>query len=365
MRTISDEPLDDERQRQPSKQALRDMLKRAVVNTGGVVVDGKPLRKAAPATSPTPAAPPTAEAKPLPAAPAVPRAPEPARRKHEDLKVAGDLRRIDASKLTPVKPESEIGERPKLYWLPLTRLYVDDRYQRNVLATGLANVYRIAREFEWRKFSPVIAAQVDDLYAVVDGQHRCYAAALRGIDEVPCLIIHATLAEQAAAFAAINGRTTRISELHVHAAAVTAGDPAAIALADLCRACGVEICRYPVPENKMTAGQTLAVGTLRQCLGMYGEAALGLALRCIVAAHPNTAGVLRAPLIRAMSEMAGGLNGERKRAAVVTARNVDFVKLTAAAKLRAAGNARAVRVELFEALCAIFDPPTKRGEVPR
>lgn len=333
----------------PSKRQMEEDLRRAVLNTGGTLV--KPIKEPAAAVHARQMGRIIAQ----PVMPPVP-VPQPVRqRKHEDLKSEG-LRRIDASNLTPVKAETEIGARPRLLWLPLTRLYVDDRYQRNVLEKGLTNVYRIAREFDWRKFSPVIAAEVEDRFAIVDGQHRCYAAALRDIDEVPCFVIKATVAEQAAAFAAINGRVTRISELHVHAAAVTAGDADAVALHDVCSGASVTICRYPVPESAMKPGQTLAIGTLRQCLNMHGGDVLRLALRCIMAAHGKTPGALRAPIIRALCDVIAGLNGKRRDGAEAVAARLDLISMIPAAKIDAAGTHRSVHAVLADKLCALLDP---------
>lgn len=341
---------DDNSVRRPSKKQMEEDLRRAVLNTGGKMLDGK--------LPPLPEAPPA----PMPRimGKAIGRqAVEPTRqRKHEDLKSEG-LRRIDARSLTPIKAETVIGARPKLLWLPLTRLYVDDRYQRNVLERGLTNVYRIAREFDWRKFAPVIVAEVEDRFAIVDGQHRCYAAALRDLDEVPCYVIKATLAEQASAFTAINARVTRISELHVHHAAVTAGEPDAVEIHHACERAGVTICRYPVPENHMQPGQTLAIGTLRNCHKMHGGEVLTLALRCIMSAHGKTPGALRAPLIRALCDVMAGVNGQRRRDAAARAAKVNFVDLIAVAKVRAASNKRSVHLELSDALCHMFDPVTR------
>lgn len=332
----------------PSKREMEASLRRAVLNTGGTLTR-EPTTAAAPEPQPR------VMGKAIGTRPV-----QPARqRKHEELKSEG-LRRIDASSLTPVKAESVIGARPRLLWLPLTRLFVDDRYQRNVLERGLANVYRIAREFDWDKFSPVIVAEVEDRYAIVDGQHRCYAAALRDLNEVPCFVIQATLAEQAAAFAAINSRVTRISELHVHAAAVTAGEAEAVELDQACSAAAVTVCRYPVPETNMQPGQTLAIGTLRRCLKTHGATVLQLALRCIMAAHGKTPGALRAPLIRAMCDLVAGLNGPRRATVEAASARLDFLDLMARARIAAAAARRSVHLELGDMLCAQLDPPDKK-----
>jgi hypothetical protein len=65
---------------------------------------------------------------------------------------------------------------------------------------------------EWAKFSPVIVAPVEGgMFSIIDGQHRATAAMLRGIEKVPCEIVHIDRARQAEAFAAINGNITRVS----------------------------------------------------------------------------------------------------------------------------------------------------------
>lgn len=343
MRGISDD--DFEPTRAPtSKRALQDMLKAAVVNTGGRAIDGKvPIdpTQARPVTKPAAVAPIMRAA-----------APEPSRqRTHTKLQASdGDIRRIDISALKSVTPECAPGDKPTMEWISIAKLYVDDRYQRNVLEKGLTNVYAIARQFDWRKFTPVIVARNGGRFAIVDGQHRSYGAALRGIDAVPCLVIDATFEEQAAAFAAINTRVTRISELHVHHAAVAAGDGDAAALADACRAAGVEICRYPVPENKMKPGQTLAIGALRKSMKLQGATIVQAALRGMMDAHPNVAGVIRAPLIRAVCEVMGPLRGDRLDYARQAAAKIDFVARLSEARTSGGGSLSALHAHMVRSL---------------
>jgi hypothetical protein len=338
---------DEFEQRSPGlpKSALRDMLKAAVVNTGGKAIDGKvPL-------DPTRAKPAPKVVTATPAHNPAP-APEPTRqRKHTKLQASdGDIRRIDVSALQPVTPQTEPGEKPTMEWIAIGKLYVDDRYQRNVLERGLTNVYSIARSFDWRKFTPVIVARNGGRFAIVDGQHRSYAAALRGLDAVPCLVINATFEEQASAFAAINTRVTRISELHVHHAAVAAGEDEANAVADACRAAGVEICRYPVPENKMKPGQTLAIGALRKCLKQHGPTILQAALRGLRDAHPDVPGVIRAPLIRAICEVMSPLRADRLDYARQAAAKVDFVARLSEARAVGGASMSAMHAHLVRSL---------------
>jgi hypothetical protein len=89
---------------------------------------------------------------------------------------------------------------------------------------GRQNVDRIAREFSWSCFPPVVVFPVEGgKFAIIDGQHRTTSAAIVGYETVPCQIVIAAKEKQAAAFKAINGTTTPISIMALHAAARVAG----------------------------------------------------------------------------------------------------------------------------------------------
>ena len=104
---------------------------------------------------------------------------------------------------------SEVGERPELQWVKISRLRIDPRYQREIGRRGAENILAIATHFKWSKFGPAVIAPISGgLFAIVDGQHRCTAALLRGFDSVPCVIIVADEADQADAFVAINGNVS-------------------------------------------------------------------------------------------------------------------------------------------------------------
>jgi hypothetical protein len=89
-------------------------------------------------------------------------------------------------------------------------LVVDTEYQREIGRKGATNVMQIAEHFDWSKFAPVVVAPVEGgRFAIVDGQHRTTAAMLREIKEVPCQVVQADRAKQAAAYAAVNGNITK------------------------------------------------------------------------------------------------------------------------------------------------------------
>ena len=181
---------------------------------------------------------------------------------------------------------------------------VDPSYQRPIIGKGRRNVDRIARAFSWSCFAPVVVSPVEGgKFAIIDGQHRTTAAALAGFDSVPCQIVIAAREEQAAAFRAINGITTPISRMALHAAAVVAGDPGAERLREVCQRGGAELLRYPVPIEKQSPGQTMAIGAIEQCLQRYGEDTLITALQCVTQTANNIPGVLSGRTIKALCQV--------------------------------------------------------------
>jgi hypothetical protein len=191
-----------------------------------------------------------------------------------------------------------------LHWLQVADLAIDPTYQRPVTGKGRRNVQRIAREFSWSCFSPVVVSPIEGgKYAIIDGQHRTTAAALLGLESVPCQVVIAAREEQAAAFKAINGITTPISRMALHAAAVTANEEEAIKIADVCNRAKVRLLRYPVPADKQEAGHTMAVGAIARCLRRYGEETLITALQCVTETINNKPGMLTARMITALCEV--------------------------------------------------------------
>jgi hypothetical protein len=206
---------------------------------------------------------------------------------------------------------SAAGAAPMLQWLQIVDLVVDPSYQRPIVGMGRRNVQRIAEAFSWSCFAPVIVSPIEGgKFAIIDGQHRTTAAAILGFESVPCQMVIAAREGQAAAFKAINGTTTSISKLALHAAALVANEPWAVQVAHVCMRANVEILRYPVPTEKQAAGQTLAVGAISQCIKQYGEKTLITALKCVTQTSNNQPGALSARTIKALCAV---LNDDKER----------------------------------------------------
>jgi len=198
---------------------------------------------------------------------------------------------------TPSTPFGD-GPAPFLDWIEVRRLVIDKSYQRHVTRAGAINIQRIADQFEWSKFSPVIVAPIEGgLFSIIDGQHRATAAMLRGVEKVPCGVVHIDRAKQAEAFAAINGNTTRVSPQSVYFARLTGKDKNAEQMASVLAAAGVTVVRANRTLRDMKRGETAAVSALFKFLKVYGRETLISSLQCVCQTGDGNAGFLRATVI--------------------------------------------------------------------
>jgi hypothetical protein len=211
---------------------------------------------------------------------------------------------IDISDYAKIETPVSFGRPPKLEWLSIKQLCVDPRYQRDVVRESRTNIRRIAQQFNWAMFGTVVVASVGgNRYAIIDGQHRTTAAALCGLDRVPCQVIEATLVEQAAAFRAINGNVTKLSSIQIHHAAVAAGDADAIEIAKCAANAGCTVLRYPKPWNEIGPGETMAVKALGRTIKRFGADVTTCALRAIRETGDGNTGMLRAQIIFGAAEV--------------------------------------------------------------
>jgi hypothetical protein len=196
------------------------------------------------------------------------------------------------------------GPAPFLEWIAVERLVVDTEYQREIGRRGATNVIQIAEHFDWSKFAPVIVAPVEGgRFAIVDGQHRTTAAMLREIKEVPCQVVQADRAKQAAAYAAVNGNITKTTAQQLYHARLAANDPDALEIAKICSSADVEVLRRNIPQSEMKVGQTQAIGALMRCAKLYGRETLITALQCITQTSDGNAGFVKATIVEALCQV--------------------------------------------------------------
>ena len=106
--------------------------------------------------------------------------------------------------------------------------------------------------------------------------------------------------EQAAAFKAVNGQTTRMNTLQLHKAAVAAGEPEAVAIDEVCRQAGVRILYSNSSSARMRPGETIGVVIIQKCVAKHGAPRTRHALQCVTRTANIVAGGLTSTIIEAV-----------------------------------------------------------------
>lgn len=176
----------------------------------------------------------------------------------------------------------EVGPAPMLQWLPLDSLVIDDRYQRQLNLTSWKSIVKIATNFRWSRFSPVLVAPIEGgMFAIIDGQHRSHAAALCGIAEVPAMVVQVGLEEQSRAFSWINSQSIRVSSFHVFKAALAAKEDWAVRADKAVSAAGCQLMTYTASTALKKPRQIYCVNLIKVQVDLGNDEAIRLGLTAI------------------------------------------------------------------------------------
>lgn len=174
-----------------------------------------------------------------------------------------------------------LGTPPVLEWVAPAHLGVDASYQRsteNETSRGL--IRKIARFWDWSLCQPLAVTRRDDgSLWVVDGQHRLFAAKMRGdIPHLPCVVSrYASLSDEAAAFVSINQLRKPLGKVDLFRAALAAGDDEAASIGCLVAGAGLTI----APHSNYTAwkpGMLFCVPGIQRAYRSIGGKATATAL---------------------------------------------------------------------------------------
>lgn len=173
------------------------------------------------------------------------------------------LRQIDVQNYESVTPAEQPA--PMLDWVQISKIVIDEDFQRPMGRNNWASVQKIAASFQWSRFSPVILAPVEGgMFSIIDGQHRTHAAAICGFDRVPAMVVPVSKSEQALAFVHVNSTQIRVSAHQVYRAALTARAPWAEACREAVEAAG---CTLKMLNNTPAAnkqpGDIYCIGLVR------------------------------------------------------------------------------------------------------
>lgn len=179
----------------------------------------------------------------------------------------------------------DAGEKPELLWLPLDALVIDNDFQRPLGRTNWISIHKIAENFSWSKFTPVVVAPVGDgRFSIIDGQHRCHGAKLACVTHVPCMVAQLSIPEQAEAFSAINGQVTAISTYNIYAAALVARAPWAIACEQVVADANARLMKSNANTATKKPGQVYTIGLIRKHVEAGRGAVVTAALKALWAA---------------------------------------------------------------------------------
>lgn len=190
------------------------------------------------------------------------------------------LRQIDVQNCEPVAPADQPA--PMLDWVPISKIVMDDDYQRELKPNNWAAIKRIAANFHWSRFAPVLLAPIEGgLYSCIDGQHRAHAAAICGFERVPAMITTVSKAEQARAFVHVNGSQIRVSGHQVYRAALAAHEPWAVACCEAVEAAGCKLMFYNMSTKEKKPGQVFCIGLIRKLIEADKGAAVTAGLQAV------------------------------------------------------------------------------------
>ncbi|MBN9335289.1 DUF6551 family protein [Devosia sp.] len=193
------------------------------------------------------------------------------------------------------------GEVPVIDWLDKNLIDIDPTYQRGL---DEARVQKIVDWFAWDSFGAIVVAPAEEgRYHAIDGQHRLEAAKRHPkVDLLPAVIIVGRgLVAEAETFVNVNGARKNVSPLEMYWAQLTAGDPEAETVKQVCERAGVKLLRYPGSNGKYAVSETVAIAALRGLIDKRGAMKSRKLLEVLVAAElkPITAIQIKAAALLA------------------------------------------------------------------
>lgn len=184
----------------------------------------------------------------------------------------GDKEKLD-------QPDKKI---PSLSWIPINKLRINDAYQRPIMRSGWEQIKKIAANFNWSCFIPIMVSKIEnDCYSLIDGQHRSHAALLAGYTEVPALVVELNQKEQASAFARINSQVTRMGHHNIYKAALAAGETWAIESEKAVSKAGCRLMTSNPSTKDKKPGDICGIYTIRKMIENHEANAVTVGLSAI------------------------------------------------------------------------------------
>ena len=211
------------------------------------------------------------------------------------------LRAVEALKMPDVV-RAEVRERPRMEWLALDTLVINDEYQRSLSEKSVRAIRRMVANFDWARLKALSVVDVGDgKFEVIDGQHTAIAAASHGgIDAVPCLIAPMrSLQARAGDFVGINRDRVSMTPMQVFWAEVAAEDEIAVEVLRGVELGGGRLLTGPPAFGRYKVGDVIAIGALKSLAKNGGPAWVKRAVSVCVEATlaPISANILKAMML--------------------------------------------------------------------
>lgn len=178
------------------------------------------------------------------------------------------MREISPLDLPDLKPADLPPYRPVFKTVPIKKMRVDERYQRDPTNRSINLIKKIVKEWDWSAFKPPVVVEVNNVYHVIDGQHTAIAAATHGgFVELPVMLVKAdSVAKRADAFVRQNRDRTATTRTQLHYAMLAAGDEDALTIQQVCDRAGVKILRITATNARYKVGETIAVSAIEKLI---------------------------------------------------------------------------------------------------
>lgn len=195
----------------------------------------------------------------------------------------------------------DAGEQPRLAWVAVDTIRIDDNYQRGLKPKHVA---KMLRDFNWAHFGAVMLAEHEDgTYTVYDGQHRVEVCRQHpAITNVPAMIVRFEQSfGEAAAFLGVNVNRAAISTVERYHAGIEAGDEQMMAICAVLEEADCEV--VAAGTHSPAPNRTAAVQAVGRSIRLYGDNATVLAIRTLRAAWPKDVKALNGVLIQALARL--------------------------------------------------------------
>lgn len=177
-------------------------------------------------------------------------------------------------KMPDITP-APVARLPRLAWLPLSLLVINDAYQRSLSDKSITSIRKMVANFDWARLKALTVVEMPgSVYEIIDGQHTAIAAASHGgILHLPCLVSpERSVQARAADFVGINRDRVAMTQMQVFWAEVTAEDEIAMEVLQGVAAAGGKVLRVPPAYGEFQVGDLMCIGTLRKLANLGGLA---------------------------------------------------------------------------------------------